>query len=174
MIAVPSDKDIKTMDELNSRLEIIRNDITINDAEVVRLKRLQESLTYTVGQLHNDKKDSEEKMAALTEAKKKLADELSGISSSITEAKKTLSEVLFQINSAKIKLEELKNGITQESSLVEQKANELSRKEEELKNREHELQLRENTISDRDSLSSAISEKVKEAHRKMTAIVQGL
>jgi chromosome segregation ATPase len=72
----PSEDQEKTLESFNRKLENIRDNITINDAEVVRLKRLAVSLKYEVQQTTNSRVALTNEIAELKNIKENLQAEI--------------------------------------------------------------------------------------------------
>lgn len=88
----PTDDQKRTLSNYEKKLESVRNNITLNDAEVVRLKRLIESLSYTVRQISNSKQYLEEELEKLSNNKKLILIEIKDKKDTVISLNKKISE----------------------------------------------------------------------------------
>jgi multidrug resistance efflux pump len=87
-------EDIKVEGAEAKKLDAVRNQITLGEAEVSRLKDLVRAETYTVGQLTNSK-------VALTQEVEDLESKLDVVKKTLEERKKELLQKETEVENAK-------------------------------------------------------------------------
>ena len=173
-ISAPTPEQLQTLEDYERRLESIRNNITLNDAEVVRLKKLVKSLEYTVGQLHNNKEYLEEEIGKLKREKEEAEAWLADRATLAQQAEKKLQEIQIAVKKAKDELARLRSQQGEEQAALRKREAALEEQEKRLQEAEATLTERERVITTRDENSRKYVEQVKAAKKHVQDALQAL
>lgn len=170
MITLPE----ATEKELIATLETLRNNITLNDAEVVRLKKLASSEGYKVQQLHNEKEFIEKEIAKKQDEKKILEFELEKLNSGKKDLEKDLSGLNQEIEKSKQSLKEVRVILESEDGIVKLKIKELKERESKIKSFESEISKKKIDLALSQKTIASQIEKINIAKSLIKRATEGL
>ena len=139
MIKAPTEKEIETLEEYKKQLQSVRDNITLNDAEVVRLNKLKTSQEYTVKQLHNSKKALTDEIDILKTDKKERNSKLKGFIEDLKRAEKVFNDKMVEVKEAQGKLAEVHEKKSESAIALKKREDDLTRKELEIKGEREKL-----------------------------------
>lgn len=158
---------IDTPHQEQVNLENIKNQITLSEGELQRLRELQESERYGIGELVKEKKYKKEEIDALNAEKSRIQEEIDSLSEQLEDASETIlqaQEVKAQQEQGWSKLEAARQ---QQSETHNAKHNELSELQTSLASKEEVVQLAENDVIAREA-------SVAEKENKIAALIADL
>lgn len=139
MIKTPTKEQIKTLKDYTKQLQSVRDNITLNDAEIVRLRKLKISEEYTVKQLHNSKKALESEIEILKNDKKELKSKSKGFVKNLERAEKAFNDKMVEVKKAQEKLAKVHEKKSKAAVALKEREDDLVQKELNIKGEKEKL-----------------------------------
>ena len=106
-IETPTEEQLDTLEKYEKKLQSVRDNITLNDAELVRIKKLNTSEEYTVKQLHNSKKALQDEIKILKNKRKKENSGTKRFAKDLSRAEKAFNDKMAEVRKAREELDKV-------------------------------------------------------------------
>lgn len=147
--------DVVLPEDIKRAVENARNNVTVAEAEVNRLRGLVVSMEYTIGENNKTIKDLEDKIATLKEQENELTLNADILASKAVKAQGDLDVVTEQLDAVNAQIKAIEDSIKVKTDQLNEKeaylnetGDSLLKRADELKNREDAVLVKEKAIED--------------------------
>lgn len=159
---------------LETKLSKIRDNITLNDAEVIRLKGLISSLDYQVRELHNSQVSLEEKNKALVDDGKELIENKTSLEKIILRLNKKIDFLRTKRKTIKSNIKKLTDGKCKQYAILNEKKSSLDLRETEIQEKGDQLAKLETELQEKEKLLNSDNIKITQAKDKIVEVINSL